>query len=264
MIDIHSHILPGLDDGAISLEESLAMARCAAADGIRTMVATPHVITGLYPNSRETILEAVAKLQRTFLENEIELSILPGAEYYLEPDLPERMSRGELLTINDGGHYLLVELPAFFVAGYPAQVLYELQAQGVTPIIAHPERNAGFAAEPDLLHELVSHGALIQITAGSLAGLLGSAAEATARRLLKQGCVHFIASDAHSSRERAPVLTPAVREAVRLAGEEEAQSLVAGNPHRAVHGLSIYSGKIRNMDSTKRGVWCYLKNLIYR
>ena len=103
MIDIHTHILPGLDDGANSMEEALAMASRAVADGIRIMVATPHVITGLYPNSRKTILAALEQLKEALQENAIPLTVLPGAEYHLEPDLSERLVSGELLTINDRG-----------------------------------------------------------------------------------------------------------------------------------------------------------------
>lgn len=264
MIDIHSHILPGIDDGASSLEESLAMARIAVDDGIRVMVATPHVITGLYPNTREMILAAMGKLQRVLLENDISLSILPGAEYHLEPDLPKRMARGDLLTVNDAGRYLLVELPAALVPEYTGRAFYELQLQGVTPIIAHPERNVDFAREPDLLHELVSHGALVQITAGSLTGLLGSEAAATARNFLKQGCVHFIASDAHTAGNRAPVLSDAARETLRLADEEEAQNLVTGNPDRAIKGERIKTGEIKDLRPAGRGFWNLLRKYISR
>ncbi|TEB08231.1 Tyrosine-protein phosphatase YwqE [Pelotomaculum schinkii] len=262
MIDIHSHILPGLDDGAGSVEESLAMARRAAADGIRMMVATPHVITGLYPNGRETILSAVEQLQRVFEDNGIDLPILPGAEYRLEPDLPKRMARGELLTVNDGGRYLLVEMPAALVPDYTGQVFYELQLQGLTPIIAHPERNEGFARDHGLLHELVSHGALVQITAGSLTGLLGSAAAANARAFLRQGCVHFIATDAHASSDRAPVLSTASREAARLAGEEEGISLVTGNPRRAIRGERIETGEIKDLRPAGRGIFSFFRKYL--
>lgn len=264
MIDIHSHILPELDDGAGSLQESLAMGRLAAADGIRAMVATPHVITGLYPHSRVTILEATAQLQRAFADDSIPVDILPGAEYRLESDLPQRMSRGELLTINDGGRYLLVELPADFVPEHTEQVFYELQLQGVTPVIAHPERNAGFARRPRHLHELVRRGALAQITSGSLTGLMGSTAATTARTFLKQGCVHFIASDAHSSGGRAPVLADALKEASRLVGTDEAQNLVAGNPHRAIQGLGIKTGEIKNIKPAGRGISQFLKQIFTR
>ncbi|MDD4767680.1 MAG: phosphotransferase [Desulfotomaculaceae bacterium] len=264
MIDIHTHILPALDDGAGSLEESLAMGRLAAADGIRMMVATPHVITGLYPHSRETILAAVAQLRQAFADNGIPLTILPGAEYRLEPDLPQRLSRGELLTINDGGRYLLVELPADFVPAPTGQVFYELQLQGVTPIIAHPERNTAMARKPALLHELAGRGALVQITGGSLTGRLGPAAAATARTLLQQGCAHFIASDAHSSTKRAPVLSDAVKEAARLTGLDEAQTLTTENPHHAVEGLPIKTRQIRPTRPARRGLLHFLKQLFIK
>lgn len=254
MIDIHSHILPGLDDGAVSLEEALAMARCAVAEGIRQMVATPHVTTGLYTNTREAILAAIVQFRRVLLEKEIPLTILPGAEYHLEPDLPRRLGQGELLTINDTGRYLLVELPTALVPEYTATVFYELQLQGVTPVIAHPERNAGFAREHFLLHKLVERGALVQLTAGSLTGIFGPAATAAARAFLEQGCVHFIASDAHSSTGRLPLLVPAAIEAMRLLGEEQGQILVTHNPHRAVLGEHIEAGEIKELPPARRGL----------
>lgn len=261
MIDIHSHILPGIDDGAGSPEEAVAMARRAAADGIRCMVATPHVVTGQYPNTRAAILKAVARLRKVFAEEEIPLTLLPGAEYHLEPDLPRRLSRGELVTINDTGRYLLVELPATLIPDYTTAVLYELQLQGVTPIIAHPERNTSFAREPSLLRELVERGALAQLTAGSFSGLMGPLATATARSFLKQGYAHFIASDAHAATGRAPELTPAIKKVARLAGEAQALSLVTENPGLAVRGKRIRAGEIKPGKPVKRGLFDYLRGI---
>ncbi|OPZ72745.1 MAG: Tyrosine-protein phosphatase YwqE [Firmicutes bacterium ADurb.Bin456] len=236
MIDIHTHILPGLDDGPDSLEEALEMARRAVAGGARIMVATPHVVAGLYPNSREAVLAALGEFRRVLEENSIPLTVLPGAECRLEPDLDERLARGELLTINDGGRYLLVELPPMLVPEYTAQVCYQLRLRGVTPIIAHPERNAGLVREPGLLYDLISRGALSQITAGSLTGHLGSAAAAAAKKFLGLGYVQFIASDAHSCTGRGPLLAEAAGAAARLLGAEQGQSLVSGNPLRAIQG----------------------------
>jgi protein-tyrosine phosphatase len=259
MIDIHSHILPGLDDGADSMEEAVAMARCAVACGIRQMVATPHVKTGLYPNKREAILTAIAQLQETLLANKIPLDILPGAEYHLDPDLAQRLTRGEILTINDRGRYLLVELPAAVVPDYTATVFYELQLLGVTPVIAHPERNAVFARDHSRLHMLVTRGALAQVTAGSLAGLFGHTATATARAFLEQGCVHFIASDAHASTGRIQYMEIAIKEATRLLGEEPGRNFVAGNPDRVVKGEPIEASEIRVITPARRSLLGFFK-----
>jgi protein-tyrosine phosphatase len=257
MIDIHTHILPGLDDGADSMEEALAMASRAVADGIRIMVATPHVITGLYPNSRKAVLEALERFKGALQKNDLPLTVLPGAECRLEPELGERLSRGELLTINDGGRYLLVEMPPMLVPDFAVQVFYELQLQGVTPIIAHPERNAGFVREPGLLYDLVSRGALSQITAGSLTGLLGSAAAACARKILERGYVQFIATDAHSGEEgvRAPLLAEAADEAARLLGEDQGRSLVTANPHRAILGKAVEASPLEYKRQARRPFW---------
>lgn len=261
MIDMHVHILPGLDDGARSPEDALAMARRACADGIAAVVATPHVITGLYPNARDAILEAVEHFNGLVEQHGLPLKILPGAEYRLEPDLPERLARDELLTINSGGRYLLVELPSSLIPPYTGRVVYELLLQGIVPVIAHPERNAGFTKEPSLLYDLISRGALSQITAGSLTGLFGSGAVAAARLFLEHGCAHFLASDGHSPHGRAPVLSTAVREAERLIGEEKARRLVTDNQRRVVQGEGIAATGLKEIRPAGRG---FFKRLFSR
>ena len=259
MIDIHSHILPGLDDGAASTEEAVAIARFALVGGIRYMVATPHVKEGKYPNSREMIVDAMANLRKVLLKKEIRLFVMPGAEYSLEPDLPQRFARGELMTINNKGRHLLVELPTEFIPDYTAAVLYDLQLQGVTPIIAHPERNAVLTRDHTRLYKLVANGALAQITAGSLTGLFGAEVAAAARAFLERGCVHFIASDAHSSNGRLPHLESAAKEAERLLGQEQGRNLVVGNPQLAVRGEHIEAGEIIEWPAAKRGIFCFFK-----
>lgn len=253
MIDLHVHILPGLDDGARNTEEALDMARRACADGITAAVATPHVITGLYSNDRKAILKAVESFSALTKKNGLPLKIMPGAEYRLEPDLPERLARNELLTLNDGGRYLLVELPSDHIPRYTGRVIYELLLKGVITIIAHPERNAGFIKEPSSLYGLVSRGALSQITAGSLTGRFGSAAATTARLFLEYGCAHFLASDGHSARGRAPVLSEALKEAGPCTGME-AERLVRENPQRMARGDEITCAGPREIPPLRRGL----------
>jgi protein-tyrosine phosphatase len=261
LIDIHVHILPGIDDGARSADESLEMARRAGADGSAALVATPHVISGLYPNTRDTILEAVEQLNALLARQELPIKILPGAEYRIEPDLPDRFARGGLMTLNDSGRYLLVELPSSMIPAYTGRVVYELLLQGVVPVIAHPERNSGFTKDPSLLYDLIARGALAQVTAGSLTGLFGLTAAKAAQLFLEHGCAHFIASDAHSTRGRAPVLAEALTAAGGLLGEDGAECLVKANPHNAVQGKDIAASALKEIQKTRQG---FIKRLFTR
>lgn len=240
MIDIHSHILPGLDDGSQSMEETLAMLKMAAADGITGIVATPHVNNSIYPNSKETIIAKVEEVNRLLQSEHIPISVFPGAEIRLEPDLPERMAKKELLTINNTGSYLLIELPAEFIPTYTEQSLYELQLQGVIPIIAHPERCSGFHHDPARLTNLVAKGILLQITTGSIIGLFGNKTRKTALRLINRGYAHFIGSDAHSAGGvRKPLLSAAYGEIKKLYDIKTADCLAHDNPGRALEGQQV-------------------------
>lgn len=130
MVDLHTHILPGLDDGARDGEEALGMAAATAADGITRLIATPHFVSGQFTPSRQEILDAVGRLNTALGGAGVPVEVLPGAEYRLEPDLPARLRRGELFTLNDAGRHLLVELSAVFIPPYAESLLYELQPLG--------------------------------------------------------------------------------------------------------------------------------------
>lgn len=239
MIDIHAHILPGLDDGAASTAEALQMAAIAAAGGTTAMVATPHVISGLYDNTPPQIRAAVALLNSSLAVENIPLQILPGAEYRLEPDLPRHLQAGRLLTVNDTGYYLLVELPPALLPGYAEQILYEIQLQGVTPIIAHPERNSELARSPQKLGRLARRGILAQVTAGSLLGHFGPAAKRGAQKMLADGVAQVVASDAHSTRKRPPALAAAAREIETRWGAALACTLLFTNPGLIIAGQAV-------------------------
>lgn len=238
MIDIHSHILPGLDDGAATIEEAIAMASCAIADGIKQMVVTPHVKSRTYP-SKEAILDKMANLQDVLQKKGINLLLLPGAEYRIDPELPRQLAKGELLTINNKGRYLLVEFSDVSVPDYTADLFFKLLQLGVTPIIAHPERSSIFIEDHNSLYELLSNGALAQLTSGSLTGYFSPEITSTARSFLEKGYVQFIASDAHSRSGQLLHFKPAVREVMRLLGEEQGRRLLIKNPQCAVRGELI-------------------------
>lgn len=238
MIDIHVHILPGFDDGAADIKMAMEMAAIAVDNGISHIIATPHILSGVYEHNPDEIKAAVEQLNTQLSDQKIPLKIYPGAEYYLEPDLSSRFAAGEIQTLNNS-QYLLVELPAEHVPTYTEQVLYELQLQGITPIIAHPERNSGFINNPKLLGELIKRGSLGQITTGSIAGKFGQRAKKAAFLFLRNNWGHVIASDAHSSWGRVPELSSAAQGLNKMGGEKFSQGLLVHNPLNIIKGKPL-------------------------
>ena len=206
MIDLHSHVLPGVDDGAVDLDEALEICRAAAADGIEVLAATPHVRDD-YPTRPEQMEEALARVREAA---GAVVRLVPGGEIALEQlDRPLEELRRFGLAGNAG--YLLVETPYY---GWPldlASRLFALRAAGVTPVLAHPERNPSVQERPDLLEDVVRGGTLVQLTAGSVDGRLGSQARRTSFALLERGLAHLVASDAHAPSLRAIGMSRAAR-----------------------------------------------------
>lgn len=203
MIDLHCHILPSIDDGARTLTDSLAMAQKAAAEGIHTIVATPHHQNGKYINERIEILHQVKQLNEALQEHDIPLTVLPGQEVRLYGDLLADYEAGKILTLNETNKYILIEFPSNHVPRYAEQMLYELRVKGMIPIIVHPERNAELIEQPDKLYNLVNKGALTQVTAGSLLGNFGKKIKKFSMQLVENNLTHMIASDAHNTTTRA-------------------------------------------------------------
>ncbi|MBI2304075.1 MAG: hypothetical protein HYU86_04950 [Chloroflexi bacterium] len=239
MIDIHSHILPGLDDGAQTPEDAIAMAQVAVEDGIEVMVATPHGAELAPGWSQAEALSRVNALEEEMARRHIPLRLVPGVENYLTPELPQKMVEGGALPL-DGTSYILVEFPLFSLPPYTEEVLFQLQIKGFTPIIAHPERNDVLQKNPDLLLRLVERGMLAQVTAASLTAAFGSLPRQAAETMLRRRLVHIIASDAHSPQgSRSPVLSEGVREAARIVGEAAARAMVTAVPQAIVEGKAV-------------------------
>jgi len=235
VIDLHCHILCGLDDGAEDMEASIAMARLAYDDGIRTIVATPHGVSfgGLWRSgcSVEETAERVTELCEELSANGLAgLGIMGGVENYIEPQLAKRFDEGSAFTLA-GTRYILVELPFQSYPAFTDQALFELQARGLVPIIAHPERNLSMQRQPQLLERLVERGMMTQVTAASLLGTYGSTTRKAAEEFLLRGLAQVIASDAHGTEnQRGPALSPGVAAAQRLVGEERAWAMVTTTP----------------------------------
>ena len=239
MYDLHSHILPGVDDGARSVEETVAMARVAADNGTTVILATPHSKDVNENWSADYVRKLVRDVNAELQSNGIELTLLPGMETHLELYLPEWVTDGRALPINDT-RYILVELPFFGHPNYAEEVLFQLQLQGLTPVLAHPERIEVIQNNPDMLAGFVRRGMLSQITAGSLLGYFGEDVRRFTVGIMERGLVHVIASDAHfADGPRSPKLLPGVEAAAKIVGEERALAMVVDVPKAILEGLPV-------------------------
>ncbi|WP_163182658.1 tyrosine-protein phosphatase [Neobacillus sedimentimangrovi] len=200
MIDIHCHILPGIDDGANRMEDSLLMAKEAAKEGIRTIIATPH-LNSQYDNRKPLIIEKVEELNQALRQANIEVNILPGQEPRIYGEILEDYEKGDIQTLNSTP-YLFIELPSSHVPRYTEKLLFDIQVKGLIPIIVHPERNAELIERPEMLYRFVEKGALTQVTASSLCGYFGKKIKNFSIQLIEANLTHFLASDAHNIRNR--------------------------------------------------------------
>jgi protein-tyrosine phosphatase len=236
MIDTHCHILPGLDDGASNLAVSLEMARVAAADGIRTIVATPHVTADGVGPEPALVRERVAELQAAITAAGIELAVLPGTEYAASDVLATRAKAGEIMTVADQGRHILVEMFLNARTDFIEQLVFALQLGGLTPIIAHPERSLMAREKPQVLRELALRGCLMQVNCASVLGQEGRETHAVAQALLREGLVDLIATDAHDPRHRPPLLSPCAARLRKLGAGDVYERATRTTPAKLIAG----------------------------
>jgi protein-tyrosine phosphatase len=229
MIDLHCHILPGVDDGAADLSVSLAMAEAYIAEGVTVVACTPHIFPGLYDNRGPQIRAAVAALQSEFDRRGIALQLVCGADIHVAPGLVDGLRSGELLTLADS-RYVLLELPHHVAPPRLENIFVDLVTAGYVPILTHPERLTWLPAQYELVSRLVSAGTWMQVTAGALAGNFGFQARELAERMLDEGLVHILASDAHNADRRPPDLKRGYELAAARIGEQHALDMVYTRP----------------------------------
>ena len=237
-VDIHCHILPGVDDGAPSLADSLEMAAMASADGIRTIIATPHANHEYPPLPAEEYLQRIANLQVEIDRIQMPLRILPGADVQITETLVARVRARQILTLADTGRYILLELPHDIYIPID-DLMAELKTIGTRSILSHPERNPGIQANLDLLEPLVERGCLLQVTAGSILGEFGREPQAIALHMLRHRLAHFVATDAHSPRFRKPLLRQAYRSVSALTENSYADQIFKHFPAAVAEGRPI-------------------------
>ncbi len=227
MVDIHCHLLPNVDDGPAEWEESIEMARLAVQDGISISVTTPHWIQGTKwePNPDE-IREKVNEFNRRLKDEKIPLTVLPGMEVGISDNLPELVSAGRILTLG-GSNYLLVEIPFISFPHGIEEIILRLKTIGISPILAHPERNKEVQTNPKRVLELVKGGASVQVTAGSCCGYFGEEARRCVLELAKSGAIHAVASDAHNVDKRPPIVTEGLKALEGVIGGEQIELLLA-------------------------------------
>ena len=242
MVDIHCHLIPGIDDGATDLTESLKMARIAVNDGIGVIVVTPHQLGSFQHNTGDKIREATQQLQLELQRNGIPLRVLPGGDVRIEKSMVSKLVSGEALTLADKRRHVLLELPHELY--FPLEpILEQLDRHKMVGILSHPERNQGLLRQRDLLPKLVDAGCLMQVTAGSLVGGMGQECQDLSIWMLERGLVHFLATDAHGSTSRRPLLQRAYDEVVQIVDERTAYELCVFNPGCVALGRDVPAGR---------------------
>ena len=240
MLDIHCHMLPGVDDGAADLSQALEMARIAVSEGVTVVACTPHMMPGVYDNRGPDVRARVEALQAAVDEAGLPLQLVAGADVHVAPDVVQRLRAGEALSLNNS-RYVLIEPPHHVAPPRLQSLFFDLAAGGYQPILTHPERLTWIERDYGLIKSLFRAGVWMQVTAGSLEGRFGASARYWGERMLDEGMVHVVASDAHDPVARPPRLAQAREALTRRMGAAEADNLLVHRPHAALSNAPLGS-----------------------
>ena len=258
MIDLHSHILPGIDDGAQDLEEAIKMARMAVDEGFSGIVATPHYGSGKFFSDINLVNRLVVELNQELEARDIKLTIFSGMEVRLTADVLESLSTGKVLSINKGP-YVLLELPIMQVPAGFENFLRMMIESGKKIVLAHPEKNLDIQRHPEIIYNLLTvikpGDLLMQITADSITGDAGLSALSTAKYLLENDLAHIIATDAHSAVQRSPRISNALSLVSSIVGKERANKMVMEWPHAIVAGRDIIFDPPKKKPEQRKSFW---------
>jgi len=240
MIDLHCHLLPGVDDGSKSMDISLKLATDAVKDGIDYALLTPHHMNGVYLNHKQSVIQQTQEFQVELDRHKIPLKVFPGQEVRINGDLLTALDQDDILFANEGGQYLMLEFPDDDIPNYTSNMIYELMQRGIIPVIVHPERNTKIMKQPDILYDLLNKGCLSQITAGSYVGIFGHKVQKFSKQLIQSGQVYIFASDAHNLPNRKYEMTNAFAKLGNEFGNDYV-SKFNENAKRIINGDNILS-----------------------
>lgn len=254
VIDLHCHILPGIDDGSKDIDQTLEMARIAVSEGIKTIICTPHYIQYNEPYNKKQVEELIEEINKRFSDEGITLNLVAGHEVYMTPDLPKLVQEGEVSTLNNS-KYILVEFPMNDIPLYAEDVFYELRLMGLVPILAHPERYPMIMEDPNNLLKFLKLGVLCQANVGSVRGLFGERVQKTVIKLIEHNMIHFIATDAHGPKRRSPKIGAAI-EVIKELDPQLVEKLFYENPLKVYQNEEIDPPKA--MEIVKKGFFASL------
>ncbi|GKT02787.1 tyrosine-protein phosphatase [Furfurilactobacillus sp. WILCCON 0119] len=251
VVDLHCHLLPQLDDGSKSMAISLELAMAAVENGVTHALLTPHHMNGVYTNHKAAVQQATRAFADQLALNGIDLKVFAGQEVRINGDLLTAIKNDDILYADEGNHYLMLEFPDNDVPHYTRELLYNVQQQGITPVIVHPERNAAILANPTLLFDLVNQGCLAQLTASSYVGTFGKKVATFSRQLIEAGQVNVLASDAHHLPGRKYEMRQAFQQLEKDFGKNRAQ-LFEKSAENILNGAPVETVGIKPLQTKRR------------
>lgn len=251
LIDLHCHMLPGVDDGAKDLPFALDMARVAVDEGISHILLTPHHMDGDYTNHKRDVLARVSNFQSSLKNVGIPLTVFPGQEVHLTGELLRAIDQNDILFMDESERYLLLELPHSGVPEYTQDMIFELLTRGITPVLAHPERNHGFQKHPDKLYDFVEMGCLTQLTSSSYLGIFGKDVEKLTEKMIDAGLGFVFSSDAHNFKGRRFVMREAFQKLEKKKGKDLAMRFNA-RAKAIINGDEVTRGTAQRISSLKK------------
>lgn len=256
MVDLHCHLLPGIDDGSKSMEVSLRLAREATVNGVTHALLTPHHMNGHYVNHKPDVIRRTREFQEQLKRYDIPLKVFPGQEVRINGNLLKALDQDDILFADTGNKYLMLEFPDDDVPHYTNQMIFDLQQRGIVPVIVHPERNTKIMAQPDLIYRLLEKGCLSQITASSYVGTFGKKVENFSRQLIEAGQGYVFASDAHDL----PGRKYEMRQAYEKLGHEFSQKMAEQyqkNARLIINGERVPFNDLSKIVKRKKKFWLF-------